>query len=141
VGVPHAPEIFENPIKEFIIPMMRYGYYAKNGGEILGISGPWSVIPVILLITGLSISLFRKSKADDHIIKKRRLTNISFCVIFLYILAKLSLSDSSIPEITSHSFKRRILMNAAEATNLEYLYIAGLQEELLAQSLEEESRK
>lgn len=78
IGVPHTPNLMNNPIVELIIPCIRYGYTSVNAGMLFGLSWPWSAILVIVCVGSLSVWAYRESGRGEipKIKKKSALTVI-----------------------------------------------------------------
>lgn len=64
-GVPHVSKLIANPIVEFIVPFMGYGYTSLNTGMILGLTWPWSVVAVAAVVGVIGIWAFRESHREE----------------------------------------------------------------------------
>ncbi|MFC1474956.1 hypothetical protein ACFLQK_02815, partial [bacterium] len=48
---PHVPHVFNAPLFNFTIPLVRAGWEPANIATVLGTPGLWSVVPLLLLIS------------------------------------------------------------------------------------------
>ncbi|MFQ5561717.1 MAG: hypothetical protein ACE5FU_14205, partial [Nitrospinota bacterium] len=141
-GVPHTPDRFTNPIVDFMVPLIEYGYVAKNVGNVLGIKWVYGALPVLLAVGGLiCFAFFRLSPLEfpNPLWKKR--AGLASVALTVYILVKLSITPSGIATDQNHIYKSNMLYMYSKVTNSEEVYIAGLQEELKARNFLEGQEK
>ena len=82
----NVPHLIKNPFLEVILPFARYGYWAMNGGNRLGLSDPYSLVPVLAVLGGSILLLARITGSPEKIKVPKSLTLISFFLV-LFILA------------------------------------------------------
>ncbi|MEO5766740.1 MAG: hypothetical protein ABIS92_00180 [Polyangia bacterium] len=66
---PHYPEVFDNPIHDLALPLVREGYQAYGLGWALRLPGAWSLLPVALFLgtawlVGMVGGVGKKSRAS-----------------------------------------------------------------------------
>lgn len=61
---PHLPEAIENPVTEFWWPLAEAGVTTPSIGTWLGLSGAWSVAPLLLWIAITLFLLFRSHESE-----------------------------------------------------------------------------
>jgi hypothetical protein len=62
---PHYPEVFDNPIHDLAVPLVRDGYVSYGLGWALGIPARWSLAPVGILL-GVALMLAVGGHAPDR---------------------------------------------------------------------------
>lgn len=43
---PHYPWAYDNPVFELVVPLLRRGYAPYDAGQIVGLAGAWSLVPL-----------------------------------------------------------------------------------------------
>jgi len=65
---PHVPEVFSNPAREFLLPLLQNNYMADNPARLLGIKGIPSILPLVVVVAALiavsGVKMSLSQKAD-----------------------------------------------------------------------------
>jgi hypothetical protein len=85
IGVPHVPESIANPIVEFIVPCMSYGYTAQNAGMLLRLTWPWSVMTVVVIVGLIGVWAFRESNRENLPRGEDRISALSAAILVVWI--------------------------------------------------------
>jgi Tfp pilus assembly protein PilF len=115
IGVPHVPEHIANPIVEFIVPCMGYGYTALNAGMLLSLDWPWSVTAAVVLVGLFGVWAFRESGRDKPTLCADRVPVLSVAVLIIWIgtiVAVLVMIRTDQPAMVQH-LRSRVLADAA----------------------------
>ncbi len=133
VGIPHTPEKIFNPIFEIILPLMAYGYTAKNFGHLLGLKGFLSVTPFfVIIIYALTIVLRTKSAEEDKkdVPRSWKILMGTWALMIMIMLAVVHTTPSKVV----HYYRGRILMTAAKQIRSIHLLKMSLLENKLAKT-------
>jgi hypothetical protein len=84
---PHFPEIFDNPVFDLIVPLLRDGYRPYGLGWLLGLHGAWALLPLGVLAAG---ALARGLAGPDAPPLRRALHAAGAIAIAIAILVPLS---------------------------------------------------
>jgi hypothetical protein len=57
---PHYPEVFDNPVFDLALPLLREGRAPYNLGRLAGLPGSWSLLPLALVV---AVALLHLAKA------------------------------------------------------------------------------
>jgi hypothetical protein len=84
-GVPHVPKLIANPIVEFIVPLMGYGYTSLNTGMLLGLTWSWSVVAVMAVVGLIGAWAFRESRRQESSPDEDRIPALGMAVAVLWV--------------------------------------------------------
>ncbi len=85
VGVPHIPKLIANPIVEFIVPLIGYGYTSLNTGMLLGLPWPCSVMTVMVIVGLIGAWGFYKSCWEESSQNEDRIPALAIAVAVLWV--------------------------------------------------------
>ena len=133
---PHVTNLVVNPIMEFIIPLMIYGYTALNAGMLLHLPWPWSVITVIAIIVLLGVWAFRESSRDELPNAYDRIPSLGliFPALWICMIAAGIVFLKTYPPETVHLSRSVVLTPAAITYNSPRLQRAAAFEKYLSDS-------
>ena len=120
VSFPHIPQEIRNPIIEFLIPLMRYGYFAHNIGMLAGLKDMWSLLPIIILV--LLLIIFAKRKLPNNSAKEplSRFWNI-FLIAWSVLIILGICTQHTVPLKIVHLYRAQILYDAFHVSGDEEL--------------------
>ncbi len=133
IGIPHVPPQILNPLVEFILPYLGYGYMAVNLGHILGLQNLWSIIPYFVIVAGLAVFIFRKvdRRVSSNDISNKWKTAIGLWIGFILIMLA---TVHTTPSKRVHLLRSKILRHAADTIHSDRLYKISIYEKRLAEN-------
>ncbi len=123
----HIPQEIVNPLPEIIIPFISAGFTAINAGNMAGIKGPLSLLPVIITALSLIALLIRSTRyRDDNQIPQ--FNKILAAILALFIVLSLSMQSTkpgkTVHCARAHFFKiasrKNLLKKGIEPLLIEY---------------------
>lgn len=84
-GVPHVPKLIANPIVEFIVPLMGYGYTSLNTGMLFGLPWPWSVAAIMTVAGLIGAWGFYESRREESSRDEDRIPALAIAVAVLCV--------------------------------------------------------
>jgi len=109
----HVPNEIVNPLFEIIIPFLSDGFTAINIGNLIGLTDPFSFLPLIILLITFTILLIRKTGLPKKVHERFPYKNFS-AILALFIVISLSLQSTQ-PEKVVHCCKAHLLKVALKA--------------------------
>ena len=91
IGVPHVREFIANPIVEFIVPCISYGYTSQNAGMLLLLTWPWSVMAVVVIVGLIGVWAFRESNREKLPWGEDRISALSTAILVVWVGAILAM--------------------------------------------------
>ena len=140
VGLSHIPHEIQNPIIEFILPCLGYGYMALNAGRLIGLQNIWSAIPFFIIVA-VSVKLlsYRISmEKQDRGISSIWKTFMGFSIFFIILM--LAIVRTKPPELV-HENRSLALYNAAKATHSTQFRQMSIYEARLAEKIKTRGKK
>ena len=137
VGLSHIPHEIQNPIIEFILPCLGYGYMALNAGRLIGMQGLWSIIPffiiVAVLVKLLSYRVLMEKQGRGISLPWK--TFMGFSIVFIILM--LAIVRTKPPELV-HENRSLALYYAAKATHSAQLRQMSIYEARLAEKIKKQ---
>ena len=116
IGVPHASRYIMNPIVEFIVPCIGYGYTSLNAGMLLRLAWPWSIIAIVVLVGLIGAWAFRESGRAKPSLSEDRIPALGVAFLGLWvciIIAMLAVIKTD-PPATVHRLRSQAWAHAAD---------------------------
>jgi hypothetical protein len=85
-GVPHVPKLIANPIVEFIVPLMSYGYTSLNTGILFGLAWPWAVVAAVIILGVIGVWAFRESYREELLPDEDRIPALVITIGVVWIV-------------------------------------------------------
>jgi peptidoglycan/LPS O-acetylase OafA/YrhL len=129
-GVPRMPEQISNPVPEIILPCLAYGYLARNAGMLMGLQGPWSLLPLAVVAGGLAALGLRLCGREDRIDTSDDRSPWSLSVSLVCAAAVLVglVTIKTSPRTQVHQYRAKLLADAARILQSEPLHRAARRE-------------
>ena len=95
---PHIPQLFDIPIWQFSIPMLKQGFLTQNLGALFNLPGLWSFAPLFVVFAIIAVVFFRGYFTEEHSLKPLIISVILSVILF----GVFSATGIFRPELSSH---------------------------------------